>query len=508
MKAHKTGTYNDTTTDKMEKLYIFITTILLATWGTATHAQNNIVFTETFEGVNGTEAGLSPINMTDLDNKEGWTFNDVYSGPGCALIEAGGSVTLPAVPGLNGNACIYFNLRQWGNGKTEPCTLSLSEGGMNTPNVEMEMDTDGHNIIYNVTPETRITLTATNNVMLDDVMIWYGSSMEGMITEDFKISAPSGIYAEPLEVMLAPNRNYEYADNYLEDHLIMVYTTDGSKPTRFSTRYSGPITIDSTTTLGVGLISATGNLYTKQYEYSLPVTAHDIAAYRALPENTFTKLILNNALVTYSEIHDAKGDTYGHTYIQDESGAMGIVGWGGTPLKTNDILNGSIIGYTSADGNFTKCEFTSFDNLVTGTATPEPTVAGTIDEVLDDNNLNTLVTLTGVTVNDGYATKDGVSIKIVYAPTMAAEPAMAGRKNANATALDITGILQKADDEYQLMLISEPVVTSVGTIYGNGAAAPHPTAIYLMDGRKTDTWQRGMNIVRYSDGTVRKVITR
>jgi Chitobiase/beta-hexosaminidase C-terminal domain len=56
-----------------------------------------------------------------------------------------------------------------------------------------------------------------------------------------KISVKSGAYTKPITVKLS-NRSRG---------VIMYYTTDGWTPTTASTRYTGPITIDSTTTLRV-----------------------------------------------------------------------------------------------------------------------------------------------------------------------------------------------------------------------------------------------------------------
>lgn len=174
--------------------------------------------------------------------------------------------------------------------------------------------------------------------------------------------------------------------------------------------------------------------------------AENIAGYKSLPEGTFVKITLRDALVTYSEVHQVKGDIYGHTYIQDDSGAMGIVGWGGTPLKTNEILNGHLYGYGTGTDMFSSCQYTSFDNLVTGTLPVAPKEIGSIDEMLNDDNLSSIVSLDGVTLYGGYARKDGTAVKYIYAPTVSAPAARVSTRAARAASGDtycITGILQK-----------------------------------------------------------------
>lgn len=112
----------------MRIFYFTISAALFMTFFADAAAQH--VFKETFAGVAGTENGVSELDMSALDNKEGWIFDErVRSGPGCALMEKDATITLPAIPELIYNATVYFELWPWG--ETEdftPCTISLSEG--------------------------------------------------------------------------------------------------------------------------------------------------------------------------------------------------------------------------------------------------------------------------------------------------------------------------------------------------------------------------------------------
>ncbi|CDF22010.1 putative uncharacterized protein [Prevotella sp. CAG:617] len=104
--------------------------------------------------------------------------------------------------------------------------------------------------------------------------------------------------------------------------------------------------MDTTTVFRLGLIDEFGSLISRdtRYEYAFPVEVSSMAAYRALPENTFTRLQLRDALVTYSELTSGKGgDWYQYIYLRDSTGAIGMEGYGSVPLHTGDVLNGSVV---------------------------------------------------------------------------------------------------------------------------------------------------------------------
>jgi len=51
-------------------------------------------------------------------------------------------------------------------------------------------------------------------------------------------------------------------------------------------------------------------------------------------------------------------------------------------------------------------------------------------------------------------------------------------------------------------------VTAIETVNAEGVGNAEITAIYDLNGRRRDTLQPGVNIVKMSDGTTRKVIKR
>ena len=469
-----------------------------------------IFFKESFQGVNGLESGVSPLDTADLDHPSGWILDRVHSGPQCALMESGGSITLPPVPEMTGNAILYVALSPWNNESYEPCKLEVSQGESSGSDLEIGVSKDGGYVkLYNVTPETRITVRATHDVRVETIVLQYGLNTVGMYTDEFQLSVPAGAYVEPFDVRMSPAEDIDFADNYLDRHMIMVYTTDGTQPTRFSTRYDGPIRVDTTTVFRLGLINEFGTLITRsnKYKYVFPVDVRNMADYRALPDNTFARLQLDDAVVTYSEITAGKGgDWYQYIYLRDATGAIGTEGYGSLPLHTGDVLGGSVVLYSRSDGGWSMSEYSSFDNLATDYREPEPVWVESVSELLDSCWLCQLVTLSGVTVSEGYARRDGASILLDKVSTMRTLFPTGNVPDDPEAEYDITGIVQPVyGGGFQLMAIDYPVLTGIS---GLAADAATPVAYYTTDGRRVSRPERGIYLVRYSDGKVRKVFFR
>lgn len=475
--------------------------------GLAVSAQTEkVFFRESFQNVNGLGSGVSALDTADLEHPSGWILDRVYAGSQCALIASGGSMTLPPVPELMGNALLYVTLWPWNNSSEEPCKLELSLGESSTSNLAVGAGYEHFVKMYNVTPDTRITIRATHDVMVESIWLQYGVEEVAMYTDEFKLSVPPGRYLEPFEVRMAPGKDVDFADNYQDSHMIMVYTTDGTQPTRFSTQYDGPIRVDTTTVFRLALINQFGELIPRdtRFLYEFPTEVSSMAAYWALPENTFTRLQLRDALVTYSELTSGKGgDWYQYIYLRDSTGAIGMEGYGSVPLHTGDVLNGSVVLNSRTDGGWWSTEYTSFDSLATGYREPEPIVVESVSELLDSCWLCQLVTLSGVTVSDGYAHRDGASILLDKVSTMRTLfPSGTNTAENPEAEYDITGIVQPVyGGGFQLMAIDYPVLTGIGGVAADGAV---PVAYYQPDGRRVERPERGIYLVRYSDGTVRK----
>lgn len=265
----------------MKKL-LFSLLVAFLCFGQVKAAEPENLFVETFANVNGTTDGTTAIDPTQLDNPEGWTFNDAYAGPGFIIIKKGGSVTLPAIPNLSGNASFYFNIMGYNTEigddiyEFENHTLSLNIGELSTTWVDGgSSGMDDTYCIFDVTPESRMTISAKEDIKFSYARIYYGSNGGwGVVQDDkmFQYSVSPGDEYDPKEFYRPIDLTVKSGINV--PHTIIVYTIDGTTPTRASTRYEegSPFHIDKTTTLTFGLISRNGYMYIdKPKTYTFPV---------------------------------------------------------------------------------------------------------------------------------------------------------------------------------------------------------------------------------------------
>lgn len=254
------------------------------------------LLTETFSKVDGSMEATVTLDQSQLDNPSGWTFTDAYAGPQCVIIKKGGSVTTPTVAELTGNAAFYFSVGWWEDpsGKTEidwenfkPHPLSITDGTLGTTELDMGVSVFGDYTIYDVGPTTRITLTASCDIVLTEVSIYYGNMGPGVMPMgDFtKFSHENDDYYNPFDLVLTPTTGSVCYDD--GKHNILVYTLDGSEPQRTSTRYDGtPIHIDATTTVRTATIFGNGCMYQdKPRVYTFP--ASDVSLTPEIPDNTY-----------------------------------------------------------------------------------------------------------------------------------------------------------------------------------------------------------------------------
>lgn len=248
------------------------------------------VFEENFENVVGTSDGKTKLDPSQLNHPSGWTFDNVYAGEGNLIIKEGGSITLPEIPELIGNANLFIYANYWRNPDKDyegidvsyfeqgvPLSVSISNGKLSSDEI------NGKLRMYGVDGNSRLKITAPNDIVLRNISIYY--STYGYSEGDYiRFSHEAGPFYDPFDLTLNPwNVQVDYGDSIYN---ITVYTLDGSMPNRYSQRYhkDDKIHIASTTTVRAALILADGSMcYHVPKTYTL-TKRYDI---NELPENTY-----------------------------------------------------------------------------------------------------------------------------------------------------------------------------------------------------------------------------
>lgn len=257
--------------------------------------EGGALFEETFQNVVGTSDGKTKLNPSQLDNPSGWTFDNVYAGEGNLIIKEGGSITLPVIPELIGNACLSITAFHWHNPDKEyddddpsywdpsywdfpaKVNISISNGKLSSD------ESDGRIRMYGVDGNSRLKITAPNDIVLRNISIYY--STYGYSEGDYiRFSHEAGPFYAPFDLTLNPwNVQVDDGDSIYN---ITVYTLDGTVPNRHSQRYhkDDKIHIASTTTVRAALILADGSMcYHVPKTYTL-TKRYDI---NEQPENTY-----------------------------------------------------------------------------------------------------------------------------------------------------------------------------------------------------------------------------
>lgn len=249
----------------------------------------DLLFKETFENVVGTSDGKTKLNPSQLDNPSGWTFDNVYAGEGNLIIKEGGSITLPVIPELIGNASLLINATYWREpdkdyddidpafwDKIATLNVSISNGKLSSNECERSL------CMYGVDGNSRLKITAPHDIVLRYVYVYYPvNNWEDPI---IRFSREAGPFYDPFDLTLNPwDIQVDDGDDIYN---ITVYTLDGSMPNRNSQRYhkGDKIHIASTTTVRAAMILADGTM-----RYNIPMTYTLTKRYdiNELPENTY-----------------------------------------------------------------------------------------------------------------------------------------------------------------------------------------------------------------------------
>lgn len=288
------------------KRMMYLLLVLLA-WTGQTQA-DEYLFRETFANVS---AGGTPLDiqyyplteqyMAQFDNPEGWAFENAFvrtATKGRIYLKKGGSMTLPAIQQLTGNATFRFGINNEHDGETFPHPLSITNGELNVNELDLSVSMGGGLYMFDVGPDTRLTLTASNDIIVQSVEVFYPRSE---YIDGTKFSHEPGVFVSPFDLTLTPATS---GAGYDDDgsHNILVYTLDGSKPQRTSTRYNGtPIRITGDTKICTATIYGTGAMsYGKEQVYTLYNTEPEIPE---VPASTFEVTVENPGTLRTQLLH-------------------------------------------------------------------------------------------------------------------------------------------------------------------------------------------------------------
>lgn len=388
-------------------------------------AENDIVFTETFDTNNGTGGrddkydGNIASSTAKFDN-DGWTIaiasddkKKVYGAKCCIRIGDSsytGSCTTPTIT-ISGTqyALLTFSAAGWGSG-TNTLTVTTSNGNMTgDTNVTLENgEWLDYSVLVKLTSGSTMQLTFSGKrLFLDDVVVRNLETITAPTLPESCLFWPN--------TTETPNKSVAIT---VPDFTTVHYTTDGTTPTTSNGKEltaSSSITIHETTTVKAIAFIGTMTSDVVTATYTLGTTVNSIAGFKNQVSGTEARLYLSderNARVLHQQ-HEK-------CWLRDNTGAIcldfgTVAAFNPTPQHNQHVAGWMIGKYQIVDGmstfvatSNTTTDYIAFAEPVTETATAPVSISKlNIDDYRSDwveiQNVN--VGAEGeVVVNDDFST--------------------------------------------------------------------------------------------------------
>ena len=161
--------------------------------------------------------------------------------------------------------------------------------------------------IGSATGEIKLNYTNSSSkaIYIKSIEVTY-TSASGVTVDSPKFSLEGGVYTEPQTLTLTA-----------DEGCTIYYTENGENPTKESTLYTAPITVDKTMTVKAVAYDAAGNASGIASEtYTFPVACENIAAAKAQATGTLVVLTFKDAQVVYVNSYNNNTEYF----VRDASG--------------------------------------------------------------------------------------------------------------------------------------------------------------------------------------------
>ena len=253
--------------------------------------------------------------------------------------------------------------------------------------VAQTTETDRTHMRFNNSNNPKIfSCYASTSSVSNLVAIYKYVELGAMTVATPTFSVPAGMYTTPQTVGIS----------CATAGATILYTTDNSNPAVNGQVYSSPLTISSTTTVKAIAVAGSDTSFQASATYTFPATVTNLAAFKALTDNSNPYVITNDVTFVY------RNGSY--TYVQDASAGLLIYG---THITTPYVEGDQISNLTGTRSvYYNQIEMTaSFntDPATSNTGAVAPIVVTMADLLANYDQYDAkLITLQGVTLDAAF----------------------------------------------------------------------------------------------------------